>query len=163
VAVVLPAAGVGGSGWVLDLDSVLPFPCPGADYVRQAFRPHEDILPEYRQYVQPCLEYICPYPHAMNDAPLDVRLMWPAVCCCRCFRVLSWGGYRDCFASDRSHMRRPDGTWNAPPPAYPPIVGAKAASVMTLPQLWDTTVEGQGMGSLLSLQAFQHFLCPDTA
>ena len=25
------------------------------------------------------------------------------------------------FASDRSHMRRPDGGWNAPPPSWPPI------------------------------------------
>lgn len=105
-----------------------------------------------------------PFPshHTMKDTPLGMRLMWAAVCGCRCFRVLSWGGYRDCFASDRSHMRRPDGTWNAPPPAYPPIVGTKAASVMTLPQLWDSTVEGHGMGTLLTLQAFQHFLSPGT-
>ena len=28
------------------------------------------------------------------------------------------------FVSDRSHMRRPDGQWNEPPPPWPPIGGA---------------------------------------
>lgn len=36
------------------------------------------------------------------------------------------------FASDRSHMRRPDGTWSAPPPPQPCIVAQDGSSTMNL-------------------------------
>jgi hypothetical protein len=29
--------------------------------------------------------------------------------------------YRDALASDRRHMRAPDGSWRAPPPSWPTI------------------------------------------
>lgn len=39
----------------------------------------------------------------------------------RFFRVIPAETYLAEFASDRRHMRRPDGTWIKPPPSYPPI------------------------------------------
>lgn len=39
----------------------------------------------------------------------------------RLFRVVPGEVYLNTFASDRSHMMEPDGTWLAPPPAYPCI------------------------------------------
>ncbi|GAQ79863.1 hypothetical protein KFL_000400060 [Klebsormidium nitens] len=40
----------------------------------------------------------------------------------RLFRVVPAQTYLQHFSSDRSHMRRPDGSWMAPPPPYPPIL-----------------------------------------
>ena len=37
------------------------------------------------------------------------------------FRVVPGSDYARAFRSDRSHMRRPDGTWTAPPPPWPPV------------------------------------------
>lgn len=37
------------------------------------------------------------------------------------FRVIDAATYVATFSSDRRHMRRPDGTWSAPPPDYPAI------------------------------------------
>lgn len=37
------------------------------------------------------------------------------------FRLVPAGAFRNRFRSDRSHMRRPDGSWLAPPPDWPPI------------------------------------------
>lgn len=39
----------------------------------------------------------------------------------RFFRVIPADTYLASFASDRRHMRRPDGSWIKPPPAYSPI------------------------------------------
>lgn len=39
----------------------------------------------------------------------------------RFFRVITAESYLLEFASDRRHMRRPDGTWIKPPPPYAPI------------------------------------------
>ncbi|GAB5035971.1 n-terminal glutamine amidohydrolase [Nannochloropsis oceanica] len=72
--------------------------------------------------------------------------------------------FRDSFACDRSHMRRPDGSWNAPPPAYPPIRGSRAASPMTLPLFWNVDDQGEErigggrggeLGEILSLADLQ--------
>jgi hypothetical protein len=38
------------------------------------------------------------------------------------FRVVERSVFVAAFASDRSHMVRPDGTWVAPPPAWAPIL-----------------------------------------
>lgn len=47
------------------------------------------------------------------------------------FRVLAGGEYVKDFVSDRSHMRRPDGSWMAPPPAWPaPGTGSGRGSVL---------------------------------
>ncbi len=37
------------------------------------------------------------------------------------FRLIGAAELAATFASDRSHMRRPDGQWNEPPPPWPPI------------------------------------------
>ena len=37
------------------------------------------------------------------------------------FRVITAAEYIEYFASDRRHMLKPDGTWMAEPPEYPPI------------------------------------------
>lgn len=46
-------------------------------------------------------------------------------CLCLCsnrkFRVVPADSFLLNFASDRSHMRNPDGSWKMPPPLYPPI------------------------------------------
>ena len=39
------------------------------------------------------------------------------------FRVVPGAFFARHFASDRSHMRRADGSWEAPPPPYPPVSG----------------------------------------
>ncbi|RIA86537.1 N-terminal glutamine amidase-domain-containing protein [Glomus cerebriforme] len=39
----------------------------------------------------------------------------------RKFRIIPAETYLRVFASDRSHMIKEDGTWNSPPPTYPPI------------------------------------------
>nr|CAH7729023.1 unnamed protein product [Callosobruchus chinensis] len=39
----------------------------------------------------------------------------------RYFRVIPANEFLDEFASDRRHMKRPNGTWIKPPPTYPPI------------------------------------------
>lgn len=46
----------------------------------------------------------------------------PLAACRRRYRVVPAADYLEHFASDRSHMRRPDGSWSAPPPPEPCIV-----------------------------------------
>jgi protein N-terminal glutamine amidohydrolase len=47
------------------------------------------------------------------------------------FRVMEGGDYLADFVSDRSHMRRPDGSWLAPPPPWPaPGQGSGRPSVL---------------------------------
>lgn len=72
---------------IYDLDTTLGFPEEFDGYVRDAFRPHVGISPEFAQV----------------------------------FRVVSAAEFLDKFASDRSRMRRADGTWLKPPPPYPCI------------------------------------------
>ncbi|XP_015229869.1 PREDICTED: protein N-terminal glutamine amidohydrolase [Cyprinodon variegatus] len=43
----------------------------------------------------------------------------------RKLRVIPANSFLLNFASDRSHMRNPDGTWKMPPPPYPPIQTAE--------------------------------------
>lgn len=40
---------------------------------------------------------------------------------CRKYRVISGEAFLGHFSSDRSHMRRADGSWLAEPPSYAPI------------------------------------------
>jgi hypothetical protein len=47
------------------------------------------------------------------------------------FRVMAGGDYVRGLISDRSHMRRPDGSWIAPPPSWPaPGAGSGRVSVL---------------------------------
>ena len=44
----------------------------------------------------------------------------------RNFRVVPAKKFMDFFASDRRHMKAKDGSWQSPPPSYPPIQGRKS-------------------------------------
>lgn len=48
------------------------------------------------------------------------------------FRLVPANEFLDTFASDRSHMRRKDGTWSAAPPEWPLIIGPQASSTNNL-------------------------------
>lgn len=50
------------------------------------------------------------------------------------------------FASDRSHMRREDGTWLAPPPNYPPIKTEQASNNI---RTFISMKPDEGVGSVL--------------
>jgi hypothetical protein len=52
------------------------------------------------------------------------------------FRIMDADEYRAVLATDRSHMRSPDGSWRAPPPAWPPP-GADRSSTPNLTELID--------------------------
>lgn len=54
----------------------------------------------------------------------------------RYFRIIPAEQYLEEFASDRSHMQLPDGSYQATPPDYPCIV-AKNGRTMTLPHFWN--------------------------
>lgn len=54
------------------------------------------------------------------------------------FRVMASETYVTAFASDRRHMRRADGSWQAPPPPWP-VIGAGAHSLERLIDLADAT------------------------
>lgn len=51
---------------------------------------------------------------------MEVYIM--ACFCVRLFRIVHARTYLRCFASDRRHMKDPDGNWIAEPPSYEPIV-----------------------------------------
>ncbi|XP_061905270.1 protein N-terminal glutamine amidohydrolase isoform X2 [Entelurus aequoreus] len=61
------------------------------------------------------------------------------------------------FASDRSHMKKEDGSWKMPPPPYPPIrtAGQSSYSSMNL-QLFISMEPSVGWGHIFTLD---HFLC----
>lgn len=77
------------------------------------------------------------YQHGMNG---------PA---CRLYRVVPVPQLLQHFASDRSHMRRPDGEWSAPPPPYPCIIAAATGHTNTLPRHRDMTCDLYRSGPLV--------------
>lgn len=66
------------------------------------------------------------------------------------FRLIDAATYRTCFASDRSHMRGPDGSWRAPPPPWVPITASGPS--FGLAQILDLTTPEPG--EILELDAF---------
>ena len=68
------------------------------------------------------------------------------------FRIIPGDDYRRRFASDRSHMRTDNGSWQQPPPPWAPI-----GSGMNLARYRDTTRAGPP-GRLLDLKAFSSLL-----
>ena len=50
------------------------------------------------------------------------------------FRLVSAADYTAQFASDRSHMRREDGSWHAPPPSWPAIQPADKRATNNIQQ-----------------------------
>jgi hypothetical protein len=69
------------------------------------------------------------------------------------FRILSGADYLRGLVSDRSHMRRPDGTWIAPPPPWPAPGAGKASNLMD----W-TDMERRQPGRLLDLKGLAAFI-----
>lgn len=66
------------------------------------------------------------------------------------FRVVAAGDYARQFRSDRSHMRRPDGTWSATPPPWPPADGTGG---VRLAELLDPA--SPCLGEVLTLRAMR--------
>jgi len=66
------------------------------------------------------------------------------------FRVVGVPVFLQHFRSDRAHMRRPDGSWRAPPPPWPPI-GAETGAVSNLMVFVD--MEAPFLGQLMNLEA----------
>lgn len=61
------------------------------------------------------LPFPCPLPRYLEDTfPIDVQKAYEPR-----FRVLRGGDYVAGLVSDRSHMRKADGSWMAPPPRWP--------------------------------------------
>jgi hypothetical protein len=59
----------------------------------------------------PALEYLALSFHPSVPAPFQPR-----------FRLVDADLFRETFASDRAHMRAPDGGFQKPPPPWPPIL-----------------------------------------
>ena len=70
------------------------------------------------------------------------------------FRVVSGNEYLKELVSDRSHMRRPDGSWLAPPPPWPaPGEGTGRASVL---MGW-ASIKRRGPGTVYDLARMAAF------
>lgn len=83
---------------VLDIDSVLPYPCTLEQYAQSSFDEVQFPNDDTRRRFQPM------------------------------FRVVRADYYLEHFTSDRSHMKRPDGTWMASPPTYDCIASSSSPS-----------------------------------
>lgn len=79
--------------------------------------------------------------------PMMVRpRFWPL------FRVASRAQFLAEFATDRSHMRRADGSWRRPPPPWP----APGAPHMNLRQ-WVDMTPGEGPGTVMNRLALEAY------
>ena len=67
------------------------------------------------------------------------------------FRVVPAERFRDDFSSDRSHMRRADGSYSAPPPPWPAI-GTEPPNLMAY-----VDVESEGEGRVVDLPGLRRF------
>lgn len=67
------------------------------------------------------------------------------------FRAVPARELSDSFQSDRSHMRRPDGSWSAPPPPWPPLsaAGSNLLRFVSTDPGW--------MGRVMRFEAFSRF------
>jgi len=74
----------------------------------------------------------------------------------RFFRVIPAGQFLQTFASDRRHMKKPDGTWMKPPPPYPCIMPSSESGISTSHNLDDfISMDGSiGNGEVLNLTEF---------
>ena len=74
----------------------------------------------------------------------------------RFFRVISAKEYLNRFASNRSHMKKPDGSWAMPPPDYDPIV-AKDGATNNIKNCIDMTESSGCFGDVKSAKQFWDF------
>ncbi|KAJ0055168.1 hypothetical protein NL108_011455 [Boleophthalmus pectinirostris] len=70
----------------------------------------------------------------------------------RLFRVVPSQLFLEKFSSDRSHMKKPDGTWSMPPPSYPPIQTPETSTNL---ELFIQMKQDQDLGRVHSLQDFK--------
>jgi hypothetical protein len=68
------------------------------------------------------------------------------------FRVVLVDAFLSHFASDRAHMIKNDGQWQAPPPSYPPI-GAERPSNLKVYLRFDGGAQDDVFGKVLSKEA----------
>jgi hypothetical protein len=61
------------------------------------------------------------------------------------FRVIPADVFLSTFASDRSHMIRPNGSWASPPPDYPPIATAGACLALAFCYTFALPVKSSGV------------------
>lgn len=71
------------------------------------------------------------------------------------FRVIAAADYVREFRSDRSHMRRADGTWAAPPPHWPPSTGRGGVPLAAL-----LDPRRACLGEVLTLEAMRERWAP---
>ena len=112
---------------VYDLDTSLPFPVCFNQYTKEVLRP--ELILHFR------------------SAGLPERL----------FRVIPADIFLEEFASDRSHMRKEDGTWLASPPPYPPIRSQKSSNnIQEFISMKNSSAPGVVMTELEFLHRFQN-------
>ncbi|MCJ8746246.1 hypothetical protein PDJAM_G00139600 [Pangasius djambal] len=108
--------------FVYDLDTTLPFPCPFDVYSREAFRSDELLKPKFRRRVKAVEENVYFHLFKLWLKYQVHRHLVKSICAIfRKMRVIPAVTYLKKFASDRSHMKHPNGTWRMPPPPYPCI------------------------------------------
>lgn len=112
---------------VYDLDTSLPFPVCFNQYTKEVLRP--ELILHFRA------------------AGLPERL----------FRVIPADIFLEEFASDRSHMRKEDGTWLALPPPYPPIRSQKSSNnIQEFISMKNSSAPGVVMAESEFLHRFQN-------
>ena len=62
------------------------------------------------------------------------------------------------FATDRRHMRGADGSYNAPPPARPPVRGPRASTDWNLDEFWDVDSRLEHRGAAASVAELKNWL-----
>lgn len=99
---------------VYDFDTVLEFPVTFNNYVKQA------IKPEYNEHYERFGLFKSTI-YWLSLKKKSVRNIESIYLFSRLFRVISADIFLSTFASDRSHMRKPDGSYTSDPPFYAPI------------------------------------------
>jgi protein N-terminal glutamine amidohydrolase len=72
------------------------------------------------------------------------------------FRICSATDYIRTFASDRRHMKSPDGSWQQPPPAWPCIGAARGTS--NLDEFLDLSAGSRAPGVVLASPSYEEFI-----
>jgi protein N-terminal glutamine amidohydrolase len=91
------------------------------------------------------LPFPCPLARYLDES-------FPSTLPAPCFRLVDAAWYVGSLASDRSHMRRPDGGYSAPPPSWPAPGGGMANNLLS----WtDVTASAPGtVRDLVWMRAF---------
>jgi len=82
------------------------------------------------------------------------------------FRIVPLKDYLEWFSSDRSRMKRSDGSWIMPPPPYPPICGKNGQVPSNIHLFINTDIESgdsntpSWLGKVVTLEQFNEQLGP---